>query len=118
MVHARQLSVDALKVHQNADHVFLAAAAFDLFAVGGVDSAEVDQPGAETVDHDRLDLVGEQAKSLNRKLGKQDQTKLEEYFDAVRTMEKKIVQQEPWLERPKPKTDVKEPNPGMEQLSS
>lgn len=59
-----------------------------------------------------LDVVRGQAKSLNRELGKQDREKLEEYFDSVRTMEKKIVQQEPWLERPKPKTDVKEPNPG------
>ncbi|MCH2064407.1 MAG: DUF1552 domain-containing protein [Roseibacillus sp.] len=59
-----------------------------------------------------LDVVGEQAKALDRQLGKQDQEKLEEYFDAVRTMEKKIVQQEPWLQRPKPTTDVKEPNPG------
>ncbi|MFM1559878.1 MAG: DUF1552 domain-containing protein [Roseibacillus sp.] len=59
-----------------------------------------------------LDVVLGQAKSLNKELGKQDQEKLEEYFDSVRTMEKKIVQQEPWLDRPKPTTDVKEPNPG------
>ena len=68
-----------------------------------------------------LDVVGEQAKRLNRQLGKQDQRKLEEYFDSVRTMEKKIIQQEPWLERPKPTTNVKEPNPGngtAEQLKA
>jgi hypothetical protein len=59
-----------------------------------------------------LDVVREQAKALDRELGKQDQEKLEEYFESVRTLEKKIVQQEPWLDRPKPKTDVKEPNPG------
>jgi hypothetical protein len=59
-----------------------------------------------------LDVVMGQAKSLNKELGKQDQEKLEEYFDSVRTMEKKIVQQEPWLDRPKPTTEVKEPNPG------
>ncbi|MFP6880049.1 MAG: DUF1552 domain-containing protein [Roseibacillus sp.] len=59
-----------------------------------------------------LDVVLGQAKSLNKELGKQDQEKLEEYFDSVRTMEKKIVQQEPWLDRPKPTTEVKEPNPG------
>ena len=53
----------------------------------------------------------DQAKSLNRDLGKQDQDKLEEYFDSVRTLEQKIAQQEPWLDRPKPKTDVPEPNP-------
>jgi len=68
-----------------------------------------------------LDVVLDQAKSLNKDLGKQDQEKLEEYFDSVRTLEKKIAQQEPWLDRPKPKTDVKEPNPGngtAEQLKA
>lgn len=59
-----------------------------------------------------LDVVMDQAKSLNGELGKRDQEKLEEYFDSVRTLEKKIVQQEPWIERPKPKTDTPEPNPG------
>ncbi len=59
-----------------------------------------------------LDVVMDQAKSLNRELGKQDQGKLEEYFDSVRTLEKKIEQQEPWLDRPKPKTEVPEPKPG------
>ena len=59
-----------------------------------------------------LDVVMDQAKSLNGQLGKNDQRKLEEYFDSVRTLEKKIGQQEPWLERPKPKTDVPEPKPG------
>lgn len=59
-----------------------------------------------------LDVVRDQAKSLNKELGLQDQEKLEEYFDSVRTMEKKIVQQEPWLDRPKPTTDAPEPTPG------
>ena len=59
-----------------------------------------------------LDVVMDQAKSLNGQLGKNDQRKLEEYFDSVRTLEKKIGQQEPWLERPKPKTEVPEPKPG------
>jgi hypothetical protein len=68
-----------------------------------------------------LDVVLDQAKSLNRELGQQDQQKLEEYFVSVRTLEQKIQQQEPWLERPKPKTDVPEPNPGngtAEQLKA
>ena len=57
-----------------------------------------------------LDVVMDQAKSLNRQLGKQDQQKLEEYFDSVRTLEGKIQQQEPWINRPKPKAPVDEPN--------
>ena len=59
-----------------------------------------------------LDVVRDQAKSLNGELAKQDQQKLEEYFDSVRTLEKKIQQQEPWLERPKPKAPIDEPKPG------
>jgi len=59
-----------------------------------------------------LDVVMDQAKSLSRELGRNDQGKLEEYFDSVRTLEKKIEQQEPWLDRPKPKTAVSEPKPG------
>jgi len=59
-----------------------------------------------------LDVVKGQADSLNRQLGKRDQDKMAEYFDSVRTLERKIEQQEPWLARPKPKTDVPEPNPG------
>ena len=68
-----------------------------------------------------LDVVMDQAKSLNRELGKQDQRKLEEYFDSVRTLEGKIQQQEPWINRPKPKAPVDEPKPGngtAEQLKA
>jgi hypothetical protein len=78
-----------------------------------------DTPQKKTAEAERfkrhtsiLDLVMDQAKSLDRKLGQQDRHKLEEYFDSVRTLEKKIDQQEPWLERPKPKADVTEPKPG------
>ncbi len=59
-----------------------------------------------------LDVVRDQAKAMNDKVSKNDRRKLSEYFESVRTLEQKITQQEPWLERPKPKTDVKEPNPG------
>ena len=59
-----------------------------------------------------LDVVLGEAKSLKGKLGKQDQHKFEEYLDSVRSLEKKIVQQEPWVDRPKPKTDFKEPQQG------
>ena len=68
-----------------------------------------------------LDVVLEQAKALQGKLGSRDRDKLEEYFDSVRTLEKRIQQQEPWIDRPKPKAPVEEPNPGNgteEQLRS
>ncbi|PHS06124.1 MAG: hypothetical protein COA78_14635 [Blastopirellula sp.] len=59
-----------------------------------------------------LDVVLEQANSLQRELGKADQQKFEEYLTSVRTLEKKINQQKPWLDRPKPKTDRGEPLQG------
>ncbi|MGC6459576.1 MAG: DUF1552 domain-containing protein [Akkermansiaceae bacterium] len=58
-----------------------------------------------------LDAVLDQAKGVNRQLGKQDQEKFSEYLDSVRTLERKIEQQEPWLDRPKPETAMKEPQP-------
>lgn len=56
-----------------------------------------------------LDVVNEQAKSVDKTLGKQDQHKFAEYLEAVRSMEKKIKQQEPWVNKPKPTTAAKEP---------
>lgn len=68
-----------------------------------------------------LDVVMDQAKTLNKELARRDQEKLEEYFDSVRSLEKKIQQQEPWLKRPKPKAPIPEPKPGngtAEQLKA
>ena len=59
-----------------------------------------------------LDVVMEQAHGLRKNLGNRDRSKLDEYFDSVRTLEKKIQHQEPWINRPKPKPPIPEPNPG------
>lgn len=78
------------------------------------------EESAESKEHERLrlkrhgsilDAVLDQAKGVNRKLGRQDQEKFAEYLDSVRSLEKKIEQQHPWLDQPKPKTDLKEPVP-------
>ncbi len=58
-----------------------------------------------------LDAVLDKAKAVNRELGKRDQEKFAEYLDSVRSLEKKIDQQHPWLDRPKPKTEMPEPRP-------
>ncbi len=60
-----------------------------------------------------LDVVLGEAKSLSRHLGRQDQRKFGEYLDSVRSLEKKIVQERPWIDRPKPKTKLPEPKPGQ-----
>ena len=56
-----------------------------------------------------LDVVHEEAKSIQRGLGRQDQQKFSEYLEAVRSVEKKIQQQQPWLNRPKPQSPIDEP---------
>jgi hypothetical protein len=59
--------------------------AFDrLFRSGGVTA------GAGEDDRSILDLVASDAKSLRGKVGQSDQRKLDEYFDAVRAVEKRI----------------------------
>ncbi|OYW75860.1 MAG: hypothetical protein B7Z37_11435 [Verrucomicrobia bacterium 12-59-8] len=56
-----------------------------------------------------LDTVMGQAKKLHNDLGKRDQEKLEEYFSAVRDLEGRLVQNEAWVQRPKPMVDAKPP---------
>lgn len=56
-----------------------------------------------------LDTVMGQAKKLHGELGKRDQEKLDEYFSAVRDLEGRLVQNEEWAQRPKPKVDAKPP---------
>ena len=53
-----------------------------------------------------------EAKSVEKRLGKQDQEKFAQYLDSVRVLEKKIVQEEPWLGRPKPVPGVPQPPQG------
>ena len=56
-----------------------------------------------------LDTVNGQAKKLRGELGRRDQEKLDEYFSAVRDLEGRLVQNESWVQRPKPKVDAKPP---------
>ena len=56
-----------------------------------------------------LDTVLGQAKKLHRDLGHHDQQKLDEYLSAVRDLEGRLVQNEEWVQRPKPKIDVPPP---------
>ncbi|PHS04788.1 MAG: hypothetical protein COA78_16070 [Blastopirellula sp.] len=49
-----------------------------------------------------LDAILEDARGLNRELGKTDQQKLEEYFSSIRETEKKLALAEGWTDKPKP----------------
>lgn len=56
-----------------------------------------------------MDTVLGQAKKLHGDLGKRDREKLDEYLSAVRDLEGRLVQNEEWVQRPKPKIDAKPP---------
>lgn len=56
-----------------------------------------------------LDTVRGEAKKLHRGLGKRDQEKLDQYLTSVRELEGRLVQNEEWLRKPKPKIDAEPP---------
>ena len=53
-----------------------------------------------------LDTVREEAASLNRRLGKRDQQKMDEYLSSVREVEKGLVRSKKWLDVAKPEVGV------------
>jgi hypothetical protein len=61
-----------------------------------------------------LDAVLGDARSMSRRLNKQDATKLDEYLASVRDVETKLGLDRQWQNVPKPKTDLAEPqNQGL-----
>lgn len=64
--------------------------------------------------HSILDAVQDDASDLKRRLNRADGQKLEEYFSAVRDVERKLALDEQWQTVPKPKTELREPqNEGL-----
>ncbi len=58
-----------------------------------------------------LDVVGEDAADLRKRISHSDSTKLDEYFTSIRQVEKRLQQSEAWLNKPKPKSVYKLPKP-------
>lgn len=50
-----------------------------------------------------LDLVHIDAEFLMKRVGREDEEKLDQYFTSVRELEKRLTQSEEWLDRPKQK---------------
>lgn len=50
-----------------------------------------------------LDIVGAEAKALEREVGAADQEKLDAWYTSVRELEKRLEMSEDWVDRPKPK---------------
>ena len=57
-----------------------------------------------------LDLVGDRAAALERKVGPADRARLDQYFTSVRELESRIGRKMDWQDRPKPHVDYAEPN--------
>ena len=73
------------------------------------------------LDHGKsiLDAVGRQAKSLRKKISKRDESKLDEYFTAVRETEKRVKKAEDWIYKPKPQVSLKiKNNPQLSDVSA
>jgi hypothetical protein len=56
-----------------------------------------------------MDLVAEDARSLERQLGAGDRDRLDAYFTSVRELERRLAESEAWAHRPKPAVDVPRP---------
>lgn len=56
-----------------------------------------------------MDVVGEEAKSLQRELGAGDRDKLDAWFTSVRELEQRLAANEAWIHKPKPKVLLKPP---------
>jgi len=57
-----------------------------------------------------LDAVREQANSLDRRVSRRDQQKLEEYLSSIRDVESRIQQRQRWHTIPKPQPPIAEPS--------
>lgn len=60
-----------------------------------------------------LDAVLTEANRIQRGLTKTDKFKLDEYFQGVRDIESRLSKDESWLEVPKAKASIDEPEPGL-----
>jgi hypothetical protein len=56
-----------------------------------------------------MDVVGAEAKTLQRELGAGDRDKLDAWFTSVRDLEKRLAANEAWTHKPKPKVALKPP---------
>lgn len=60
-----------------------------------------------------LDTVMENAKAMQRGLGKTDTAKLDEYFQGIRDIETRLAKDEQWIGVPQPKAPLAEPSSSL-----
>ncbi|MES2981023.1 MAG: DUF1552 domain-containing protein [Verrucomicrobiota bacterium] len=54
-----------------------------------------------------LDLLMDQSKSLKNRLGTEDQGKMDEYLDSIRSLEQRVERTSEWTHKPLPNVDTK-----------
>ena len=60
-----------------------------------------------------LDAVLTEANRVQRGLSRNDNNKLDEYFQGIRDIETRLGKDEDWLDKPKPKAPIEEPPVGL-----
>lgn len=78
-----------------------------LFSNKGVSIEQVSQQLRER--KSVLDSMMLNAKQLQKRLGRDDTEKLDEYFESIRNLETRIAKEEKWLHVPRPESTVDEP---------
>jgi hypothetical protein len=75
------------------------------------DTPEEQERQAELIRSGRsvMDVVGAEAKSLQRELGSGDRDKLDAWFTSVRELEQRLAANESWTHKPKPKVSLAPP---------
>ncbi len=76
-----------------------------LFKVDSAEESEMRQKGFRRR-RSILDVVMEDAKRLEKQVGKSDQEKLDEYFQSVREVEKQLERNKDWAVKAKPNVDT------------
>lgn len=84
------------------------------------DSPQEKARQAESIRRGRsvMDVIGLEAKSLQRELGAGDREKLDSWFTSIEELEQRLKENQDWVNRPKPKIDVQAPNADRNNLAS
>ncbi len=97
---------------QNGSMIPAENSAMRLFTTLFVDDKPAErQRQAELIRRGRsiMDVVGEEAKRLQQRVGAGDRDKLDDWFTSVRELEQRMVANEAWTHRPKPQVDTPPP---------
>ncbi|MGI9495752.1 MAG: DUF1552 domain-containing protein [Mariniblastus sp.] len=85
------------------------AAVFDQLFANGTRAERKKQAILVREGRSIMDLVEEDAKRLQRELGRSDRDRLDQFFSSVRNLEKRMASSEAWAEKLKPEVEANRP---------